>query len=436
MKEFLLRLHPLQLLIYGYIFLLLLGFLLLQAPFCQTLSTGSLDNFFVATSALSTTGLSTLDVSQAYTFWGQLVILMLIQIGGLGYMSLGSFFVLSRKRQLSVMQSDLLTYDFSLPQGFDVGHFIKSMVLFTLVIEAVGALLLAWVFHAAGEDNVVWNGVFHSISAFCTAGFSLFSDGFVPFQNNFSLNLLISVLAISGALGFIVFTDFYESITNKKAHITYTSRIILRFTFVGILLGALVLYLSDPNIETLPPETGLMTALFQSMSAFTTVGFNTYDIGAIVPAPMFTVILLMVIGASPSGTGGGMKSTTFTALFAQLRGTFRGDSQARFMGRVIPPAKVGLATSNFFFYMLTLAVGTYLLLLVQEEDPYLVLFEVVSALGTVGLSAGLTGTLTVMGKIILIILMFLGRIGPLSFGMAVFSSNTDTEDGEVEDLAI
>ena len=436
MQTFLLRLHPLQLLIYGYLFLLVTGFLLLQTPFCETAGNGSLDNLFVATSALSTTGLSTLDISQDYTFWGQLVILILIQIGGLGYMSLGSFFVLSRKRQLSAMSSDLLSHDFSLPEGFDVGRFIKSMVLFTLVLEALGAIALTLIFHSAGADDVVWKGIFHSISAFCTAGFSLFSDGFVGYQSNFGLNAVISILAMSGALGFIVFTDFYESATNKKPSITFTSRIIIRFTFVGILAGAAVLYLSDPNIEALAPEIGIMTALFQSMTAFTTVGFNTYDIGAIVPAPMFSVILLMIIGASPSGTGGGMKSTTFTALYAQLRGTFRGDSKAMFMDRVIPAAKVGLATSNFFFYMLTLAIGTYLVLLVQDEGAYIVLFEVVSALGTVGLSAGLTGSLTVMGKLLIIVLMFLGRVGPLSFGMAVFSSPADAAVGEVEDLAI
>ncbi len=436
MKEFIKRLHPLQLLIYGYFFILTIGFLLLQLPFCQVSPVGTLDNFFVATSALSTTGLSTVDVSRVYTFWGQLVIILLIQIGGLGYMSLGSFFVLSRKRRLSKNQSTILSHDFSLPEGFNVTRFITSLVYFTLTIELIGAALLIYIFYDAGAEGVIWKGIFHSISAFCTAGFSLFSDGFAGFQANFGLNAVISMLAISGALGFIVFTDLYESATNRKPNITYTSRIIIRFTFIGIMVGMAVLYLSDENIHDLPPEIGLMTAFFQSMTAFTTVGFNTYDIAVIFPAPLFALVMLMIVGASPSGTGGGMKSTTFTALYAQLKSTFRGDARALYLGRVIPPGKVAMATSNFFFYILTLAVGSYLLLLVQDEPSPTVVFEAVSALGTVGLSTGLTGTLTVMGKLIVILLMFLGRVGPLSFGMAVFSSTADEHSEEEEDLAI
>ena len=431
------RLDPLQLLLYGYLTILLIGFVLLQLPFCHATEVSSLDNLFVATSALSTTGLSTVDVSLTYSFWGQLVILLLIQLGGIGYMSLGSFFVLSRRRKLSTLSSTVIGHDFSLPKGFNVRRFVLSLIYFTVIIEVVGAVVLYFVFAGAGAPgNTVWNAVFHSISAFCTAGFSLFSDGFVPFQTNFGLNAIISVLATSGALGFIVFTDLFESLSNRKPRITYTSRIIIRFTLTGMLLGAAVLYLSDPRINAMAPEQGLMVAFFQSMTAFTTVGFNTYDIGAIFPAPLFGLVMLMIVGASPSGTGGGMKSTTFTALYAQLRSTFRGDGRALYLGRAIPPLKVAMATSNFFFYIVVLAIGSYLLLLVQPEPSPTVLFEVVSALGTVGLSTGLTATLSVMGKLFIIVLMFLGRVGPLTFAMAVFTPTVDADLDTEEDLAI
>lgn len=437
MRKFFSSLNPLQLLIYGYVGILVIGFILLRLPFMRTTPIASLDDLFTATSALSTTGLATLDVSADYSFWGQLVILLLIQIGGLGYMSLGSFFVLMRRRKLSTINSELLKYDFSLPENFNVLSFIKSMVFFTIGIEAVGAILLMFIFSGAGETGVIWKGIFHSISAFCTAGFSLFSDGFVRFDGNFALNAVISVLAISGALGFIVFTDLFQRAKGSKPAITYTSRIILRFTFLGILLGTAILFLSDGNIADMPPEKGLMVAFFQSMTAFTTVGFNTYDIGAITHAPLFSVILLMIIGASPSGTGGGMKSTTFTALYAQLKSTFRGDDKVLYMNRIIPPHKVMMATSNFFFYVLTICVATYLLLLTEEADMYKILFESVSALGTVGLSTGITGSLSALGKILIIFMMFLGRIGPLSFGMVVFSPSESTKvKAEMEDLAI
>lgn len=437
MLKFLRSLNPLQLLIYGYFGILIVGFTLLRLPFMRTGEIGSLDDLFTATSALSTTGLATVDVSADYTFWGQLIILLLIQLGGLGYMSIGSFFVLIRRRKLSARSSELLRYDFSLPENFSVLQFIRSMVFFTIGIEVIGAIALAFIFAAAGETGVVWKGIFHSISAFCTAGFSLFSDGFVRFDGNFALNAVISILAISGALGFIVFTDLYQRARGSKQRITYTSRIILRFTFFGILLGTAILFLSDDNISAMSPEEGLMVAFFQSMTAFTTVGFNTYDIGAINPAPLFSVILLMIIGASPSGTGGGMKSTTFTALYAQLKSTFRGDNSILYLNRIIPDHKVGMATSNFFFYVLTICLGTYLLLLTETGEMYAILFEAVSALGTVGLSTGLTGSLTALGKILIIFLMFLGRIGPLSFGMVVFSPSEATKvTAEVEDLAI
>lgn len=430
------RLPPLQLLIYGYLALLMLGFMLLQLPFAQANSTDSLDNLFIATSALSTTGLATIDVAQSYTFFGELVILLLIQIGGIGYMSLGSFFVLSTKHRLSRVNTELLATDFSLPEKFSIVAFVKNLVLFTILIEVVGAISLTLIFWQVGESAALWKGVFHSISAFCTAGFSLFPSGFVPFQSNFWLNLVVSVLSISGAIGFIVFTDLLDSATGRKTKITYTSKIILRFTFLGILLGAAVIYLSDTAIGAMAPENGLLIAFFQSMTAFTTVGFNTYDIASIAPAPLFFMILLMIIGASPSGTGGGMKSTTITALYAQLKSTFRGDQRAIFMNRIIPANRIAMATSNFFFYILTVCFGTYLLLLVQQENTFDVLFEAISALGTVGVSTGLTGSLTVMGKLIIVAMMFLGRVGPLSFGIAVFSDKPTAFNNETEDIAI
>lgn len=437
MKKFLATLNPLQLLIYGYVFILIIGFALLRLPFMRTKAIASLDDLFIATSALSTTGLATVDVSQDYTFWGQLIILLLIQLGGLGYMSLGSFFVLIRHRKLSAMNTELLKYDFSLPDNFSVTHFLRNMVVFTLILELIGAVILALIFWQAGETGVLWKGLFHSISAFCTAGFSLFSDGFVGFSNNFALNAVIAVLSICGALGFIVFTDLFERAAGRKSKITFTSRIIIRFTFIGILTGAVVLFLSDENIAAMPAEQGLLISLFQSMSAFTTVGFNTYDIGFITAAPTFFMLGLMIVGASPSGTGGGMKSTTFTALYAQLKSTFRGDSRAVYLSRIIPQHKVAMATSNFFFYVLTVCAGTYLLLLVEPQPVAQVLFEAISALGTVGLSTGITGELTVLGKLIIVVLMFLGRVGPLSFGMMLFKP-TESEPGaeKVEDLAI
>ena len=429
-------LPPLQLLIYGYFAVLLVGFGLLCTPWAESTDVSVLDHLFIATSALSTTGLATVGVGQDYTLFGQLVVLVLIQIGGLGYMSLGSFVVLMRKRQLADTHSQLLAFDFSLPDGFDVPQFIRRLVLFTVAVEVVGALLLTWIFRLAGIERALYAGIFHSISAFCTAGFSLFSDGFEGYRDHVGLNLVISGLAILGALGFIVAVDFFTRLGPKRRPLTFTSRIILRFTALGIVLGAVVLFLSDPLIGELPPERGLLVAFFQSMTAFTTVGFNTIPIGAIAPAPLFVVILLMIVGASPSGTGGGMKSTTFTALWAQLQSTFAGRPQVSYRGRIVPEHRVRAAVSNFFFYVLVVCLGIYALLLVQPQDAYSVIFEAVSALGTVGISMGLTGELSPLGKLFICVLMFLGRVGPLSVGLVLFGKEEMSETLIEEDLAI
>ena len=431
-----LGLPPLQLLLYGYGSVLLIGFALLCLPFAEATDVATLDHFFTATSALSTTGLATVGVGQDYTAFGQAVVLVLIQVGGLGYMSLGSFVVLMRKRRLSSAHSELLAYDFSLPEGFQVQRFLRSMIAFTLVTELVGGLLLTYIFYGRGEPMPIWNGFFHSVSAFCTAGFSLFASGFEGYQGHFGLNLVVSALATLGALGFIVAADFASRLGRQRRAITFTSRIILRFTFAGMLLGTAVLFLSDPTIAALPAELGLMTAFFQSMTAFTTVGFNTIPIGSIAAAPLFAVILLMIVGASPSGTGGGMKSTTFTALWAQLKSTLAGETEVRYMGRIVPSHRVRAAVSNFFFYVLVVLGGIYALLLVQDEDPYLVIFEAVSALGTVGLSMGLTGDLTPVGKVLVCVLMFLGRVGPLSAGLVLFGRDAAGVEAVEEDLAI
>lgn len=429
------KLKPLHSLIYGYLIILLIGFLLLCLPVFHISPVNTLDNLFHATSALSTTGLATVTIGEYYNIGGQIIILLLIQIGGLGYMSIGSFIVLMRRHRLSKINAELIQYDFSLPENFQIGRFIRDLVIATLAIEVIGAIFLSIIFAYQGEDAAIWKGIFHSISAFCTAGFSLFSDSFEGYRDNFYLNTVISLLSIAGALGFIVFTDIFEKFSGKKNKITFTSKIILQFTFGGLLLGAAVIFLSDGNIAGLPAEKRIMVSLFQSMTAFTTVGFNTYPIGEIMAAPIFFILLLMVVGASPSGTGGGMKSTTITALYAQLKSTFRGDEQVIYMHKKIPSHRLKMATSNFFFYVVVICIGTYLLMLVQPQDKFAILFEAVSALGTVGLSTGITGDLTIMGKILIILMMFLGRIGPLSFGIVLFSP--DKEEPVVEeDLAI
>ncbi len=435
MRRWIQHLKPLQLLIYGYLLLLIIGFLLLCLPIFHQGSINPIDNLFVAASALSTTGLSTHSIADQYNFSGQIFILILTQIGGLGYMSIGSFLILMQNKSLSLLGSEMVKYDFSLNESYNIFMFIRNLILFTITIEIVGAIFLSLIFYQAGHQQYIWLGIFHSISAFCTAGFSLFPNSFEQFYDNFYLNGVLGFLSMTGALGFIVITDFYQMAIGQKEKISFTSKVILHFTFFVLLWSTVILFLSDSNIASYKPEERLYLAFFQSMSSFTTVGFNTYPIADIEDAPLFFMLILMFIGASPSGTGGGMKSTTITALYAQLKTTFNKKKEVVYMKRKIPENKLKMATSKFFFYIIVICICTFLLLLLEDLNIFDLLFEAVSAIGTVGLSTGITSELSNLGKLIIVVLMFLGRVGPLSFGLVLFSPEEEEQIVE-EDIAL
>ncbi|MBN2858599.1 MAG: potassium transporter TrkH [Candidatus Delongbacteria bacterium] len=428
------RLQPIQLLLLGYLIVVVTGTLFLTMPFCQTGSISLLDNLFTSTSAVSTTGLVTKSIADEYTFIGRLAILIMIQIGGIGYMSIASFVVLGQGKKLTNSGNEMLQSDFSLPNDFHIESFIKNVVIFSIIIETTGTLTLLPSFIHMGFWNGLWHSLFHSVSAFCTAGFGLFNNSFENYRDNFSLNLVISILSYLGAIGFIVFTDIWEFLRGRKERITYTTEIILKFTLFLSVFGTVLIFLTEPSVVDLPAEKRLLSSFFQSMTAMTTVGFNTVPIGSLSSSAIFLVILLMIVGASPSGTGGGIKSTTVTAVYAQMSNVLKGSTKVIFNGRIIPNHRLITASANFTFYIIFLWTGIYILLLTEQFPFYQVFFEATSALGTVGLSTGITGMLSPLGKITLIFLMFAGRVGPLSVGTALFSKRNKVI--EEDDLVI
>ena len=434
--NFLVTLHPVRFVVLGYSSYILLGGLLLCLPFAQC-GTGTrvIDNLFVATSAASTTGLVTVSVCDSYTFFGQIVILLLIQIGGLGYMTFSSFVILSRQGNLSDARTDVTNVVFSLPESFRIDKFIVSVVKFTVLTEAVGAAILWQIFKQAGQTHALWSGIFHSVSAFCTAGFSLYNNSLESFAGNFWLNLTVAVLSYLGAMGFIVLVDVWRRIRNKIQRVTLTTKIILYATFWVSFVGAVVFFLSEPSIQSLPVEKRLIASVFQAMTAMTTVGFNTISIARISRASLLLLTVLMIIGASPSGTGGGLKSTTFTALLGIMKSTLRGERHVYFWGRRVPERRVRWAVASSCFYVTFLLIGTYFLTLTEKGDFEAILFEAASALGTVGLSTGITPLLSDMGRFIVTFLMFVGRLGPLTFGMSLFLGQKPLSDRN-NDVAI
>lgn len=435
--NFLTSMSPVRLVTFGYLSYILFGWLILCLPWAHRgPHMNSLDNLFITVSAISTTGLTTVDISEHYTLFGQIIILLLIELGGIGYMTFGSFVILSRGRRLSDLREGISMNVFSLPKSFRIDKFVRSVVIFTVFVELVGASALYAIFRLAGVKNPFWNSIFHSVSSFCTAGFSLFKNSMESFSGNFWLNIVIGLLSVTGAVGFIVLVDIWRRVRGKIHHITLTSNIIMRMSLYLLVIGTVLFLFTEPLVRTFTPESRIMTSVFQAMTAMTTVGFNSLPIGSLATSSLLILLFLMIIGASPSGTGGGIKCTSFTALVGIIRSTMRGDTKVRFLGKAIPQRRVQAAMANIGFYLFVLILGIYALTLTESSEFKDIFFEAASALGTVGLSTGITATLTVLGKIIICFLMFVGRLGPLTFAIALTAKPFPPDDGIDHDMAV
>jgi len=317
-----------------------------------------------------------------------------------------------------------------------MGKFIRSIIVFTLLIEFAGAIALYPVFRSHGLACPAWQAVFHSVSAFCTAGFSLIDNSFEDFRGDIWLNLVTITLSYLGAIGFIVLLDCWDCCVHKKRGMTLTSKIILWCTFWISLIGTVLFAVDEPTISGMPLHERIIASWFQVMSAGTTVGFDTIPISTLSASSVFLLIVVMVIGASPSGTGGGLKTTTFTALWAVMLSAIRHDENITFAKRIIPLSRVKAAVAALFLYLLALGSGVYAISLVEEKKLPDLVFECASALGTVGLSRGITDSLSEPGKIILILLMFIGRAGPVSIGMSLLVSKKRSKTPATEDVVI
>lgn len=413
------RLSAPQLVFVGFLSYALLGWALL----CPDLACGDratvLDNLFTAVSAMSTTGLATVSVGEDYTWFGQFVILALVQLGGMGYMTLSSFVILARKQPLGPSREGVLKAQFALPSEFNIGHFVWQVAVFTFWIECLGTFVLYLEFRAAGQSQPLWHAVFHSVSAFCTAGFSLNNNSLEDYAANPAINITIGLLGYLGAVGFIVLADVWFSLRSRARRLTFTSKVILATTAGIFVVATPLLYCFDPLLGELPPAERLLTAAFQVMTASSTTGFNTVPISGMGGATIMLITLIMVVGASPSGTGGGVKTTSVSALFAVVWSTLRGRAEVSLMGREIPLERLQAAATQCTMYLGTLGLGVYALALAEGALTIELLFECVSALGTVGLSMGATAALGPTGKLVVIGLMFVGRVGPLTAGLAL-----------------
>lgn len=382
-----------------------------------------LDALFVAGSAVSTTGLSVVDIGSAYSIFGQAIVLLLFQIGGLGYMTFFAFFALAFRRKLSYRSGQTVQEALSAPSRGEVLRHVKKVILFTGVFELSGAIILSlyWL-RSFPLPEALYLGLFHSVSAFCTAGFSLFTDNLTGYQNDLAIGLVLSALSIFGAIGFLILSDVQIYLNRairgaRPRRLLVHSKLSLLLFAALSLAGMIIIFLSGRGLPDLPFGERLLVAFFQSLSATTTTGFNTVDIGQLGITVLLTLMMLMFIGAPAGGTGGGVKTTTFAAVLLFIRSLMTGEWDVHIFRRRIPWPTIRRAVA------IVMAAASWVLLVsgiltVSEGVPFSdILFEVVSALGTVGLSTGITPSLTVFGKIAITVTMVIGRVGLLSIGL-------------------
>ena len=423
-------------LVWGFFLYTLCGFVLLSIPFFHKTEVSFLDSLFISTSAISTTGLVTISVADSFNFFGQFIVMLLFQIGGIGYMTLTTYYLLFTTKKITHWHTKIIGAEFTMPKTIKINDFLRSVIVFTFVMETLGAICFFIAFKNSGMETLqaIWYSVFHSVSAFCTAGFGLFNDSFESYQNNTFINVIISVLAITGSLGFIVITDLWYRISGKTKSLSFTSKIILYGFIILLFIGTSLTYFSESLVQG---ESAVMTSFFQAMTAMTTVGFNTVATGNLSLPILLLVVFLMYIGASPSGTAGGMKITTLTAMISVLKSRVLGQKKITFLNRRIPFERLYVATSTFILYTSLIFLFSFLMTYSEKARFEDILFEVASALGTVGLSRGITGNLTEIGKILIIIVMFIGRVGVLTFGFALLARKNDNQiDVDETDLAV
>ena len=418
---------PSQSLLLGFILIILAGSILLTLPISSAKggSQPFIDALFTATSAISTTGLTVVDTGSFYSFFGQIVILLLIQIGGLGYMVFIVFAAFAVARRVPLRMGVILEESMSGASPANAKRFAGLTVLFTFLFEFAGAAILS--LHWMREFPVshsIYLGIFHSISAFCTAGFGLFTDNLCSCAGSVVVNLTICLVCIAGGIGFFVLIDAYDLLRKMVTHthprrFSIHSRLALAISLMLMVIGAGVIFFAEKGLSSRPLGDRLLASVFQSVSASTTTGFNTIDIGGMSSTSLFIMILLMFVGASPGGTGGGIKTTTFGLTLLFLLALWRGREEVVVSWRRIPAETLRKAFAVVGSAILLVVFATFILTLSEKASFLQVLFEVVSAFGTVGLSTGITPGLTVVGKVTITLTMLAGRLGPLAIGFAL-----------------
>jgi trk system potassium uptake protein TrkH len=434
--------NPAQSVLFSFMIVIIVGTLLLMLPLSTSDRTrlGFIDSLFTSTSAVCVTGLIVVDTATRFSAAGKILILILIQIGGLGIMILSYFGTFVFRRTLSVESKLMASYMLNEQDMSALAGSMKSIVLSTFIIEGTGFSLLWVAFRPAtgSELSALSHAAFHSVSAFCNAGFSLFTDNLVGFKSNLLLNLTITSLIILGGLSFTVLMELYRLIGDriggiysgrfrKYFRVSLNTRVVLLVSSLLILLGVILIYPFEHRNSLIeyPLGTQYLAAFFQSVT-LRTAGFNTIPFKSLNRYTYLAMALFMFIGGASGSTAGGIKVNTVAIIGGYVRSIVKNKEDVTLFNQTLSKDLINRALFVVFVYAGVIFIGTLILSISENVDTLPLLFEVVSAAGTVGLSAGITTSLSVTGKIVIIALMFIGRVGPLTVVVSLSQKGKST----------
>lgn len=416
----------------GFLSVIAVGTILLLMPF--TNSSGNWNDplvaLFTATSAVCVTGLGVVDTGTYFSFWGQFVMVVLVQIGGLGYMTATTFLLLLIGARFSLRDKIAIQQSLDRSSIYGSDQVLRSIIATTLIFELTGVFLLLPVFIPQhGFYQGLWIAIFHSINSWNNAGFSLFKDNLIGYQSSVLLNLTVTGLIIFGGIGYQVIMELYLWIRDRfikkpeRLLFSLNFKVATTTTIILLILGTISFFLIElRNYETFGQMSlvnKIMAAWFQSVTT-RTAGFNTVDFGKMTTAGLFITIALMFIGASPGGTGGGMKTTTLRVLTSCTKAILQGQEQVLLYKRQVPISLILKAVGVLIGSVGTVVLATMMIALVEPDLNFIqILFEVVSAFATVGLSTGITASISPVAKLVLILTMYVGRVGVLLLMSAI-----------------
>lgn len=420
------RLSKVQTIALGFFLIIVAGTLLLMLPIASRdgHSTGFFHALFTATSSTCVTGLVVVDTYTNWTLFGQVVILALIQIGGLGFITIGMFFSIFLKRKIGLKERNLIQESVNTLQISGIVRLVKKIVCYTIAFEGIGAILLMTRFIPRfGWLKGIWYGIFHAISAFCNAGFDLMGQ-FEPYSSltmyydDIVINIVVMALIIIGGIGFIVWDDISKHKWHIKKYMLHT-KIVLMMTAVLTLGGALCFYLFERNnlLLGMDAKGQILSSLFGSVTT-RTAGFNTLDTGAYTEATRMLTVILMFIGGNPGSTAGGIKTTTMLVILLYIWANLRNKCGLNIFGRRLDEDAIKKASTVFCINLILATVCVTIMSALETLPLSDIMMEVFSAIGTVGISTGITRDISMVSKYMLIILMYCGRIGSMSFALA------------------